>query len=80
MSAIFGFTFHIGRMTEVLTPDIYRAHWVYTIKVFKGTDSVVNTESFSSNISYQFFKTENLPMQNSYCDHRNFDSVNQPLA
>ncbi len=23
MSAIFGFTFHIGRMTEVLTPDIY---------------------------------------------------------
>ena len=26
MSAIFGFTFHIGRMTEVLTPDIYGAH------------------------------------------------------
>ncbi len=24
MSAIFGFTFHIGRMTEVHTPDIYR--------------------------------------------------------
>ncbi len=23
MSAIFGFTFHIGRMTEVLTPGIY---------------------------------------------------------
>ncbi len=23
MSAIFGFTFHIGRMTEVLTPYIY---------------------------------------------------------
>ncbi len=23
MSAIFGFTFHIGRMTEVRTPDIY---------------------------------------------------------
>ena len=23
MSAIFGFTFDIGRMTEVLTPDIY---------------------------------------------------------
>jgi hypothetical protein len=21
------------------------------------------------------FKTLNLPMQNSYCDHRNFDSV-----
>jgi hypothetical protein len=28
MSAIFGFTFHMGRMTEVLTPDIYRAHWL----------------------------------------------------
>ena len=27
MSAIFGLTFHIGRMTEVLTPDVYRAHW-----------------------------------------------------
>ena len=26
MSAIFGFTFNMGRMTEVLTPDIYRAH------------------------------------------------------
>ena len=23
MPAIFGFTFHIGRMTDVLTPDIY---------------------------------------------------------
>ncbi len=23
MSAIFGFTFHMSRMTEVLTPDIY---------------------------------------------------------
>ncbi len=28
MSAIFGFTFDIGRMTEVLTPDIYRAHCI----------------------------------------------------
>ena len=27
MSAIFGFAFHTGRMIEVLTPDIYRAHW-----------------------------------------------------
>ena len=26
-SAIFGFTFLLGRMTEVLTPDIYGAHW-----------------------------------------------------
>ena len=27
ISAIFGFTFLLGRMTEVLTPDIYGAHW-----------------------------------------------------
>ena len=27
MSAMFGFTFLHGRMTEVLTPDIYGAHW-----------------------------------------------------
>jgi hypothetical protein len=38
-----------------------------------------NTESVSSNISYKSFKTYNLPMHNSYCDHRNFDSVNQSL-
>ena len=34
MSAIFGFTFHIGRMTKVLTPDIYRAHWLRTASFF----------------------------------------------
>ena len=36
MSAIFGFTFHIGRMTEVLTPDIYiyRAHWLFQVFAF----------------------------------------------
>ncbi len=32
MSAIFGFIFHIGRMTEVLTPDIYRAHCLAYVK------------------------------------------------
>jgi hypothetical protein len=37
----------------------------------------LNSESVSSNISYKSFKIYNLPMQNSYCDHRNFDSVNQ---
>ena len=40
---------------------------------------VFKTESVPANISYKSFKTHNLPMQNSYCDHRNFDSVNQPL-
>ncbi len=29
MSAIFGFTFHIGRMTDVLTPDIYIYIYIY---------------------------------------------------
>ncbi len=32
MSTIFGFTFHMGRMTEVLTPDIYRAHYPLHMK------------------------------------------------
>ena len=35
------------------------------------TDSVLNSESVPSNISYKSFKTWNLPMQNSYYDHRN---------
>jgi hypothetical protein len=48
--------------------------------MFGGTDSVLNIESVPSNISYKSFKTQNLPMQNSYCDHRNFGSVNHALA
>jgi hypothetical protein len=36
----------------------------------EGTDSEFN-------ISYKPFKTQNLPLQNSSCDHRNFDSVNE---
>jgi hypothetical protein len=47
--------------------------------MFEGTYLVLNTESFSSNISYKSFKTYNLAKQNSYCDHRNFGSVNQTL-
>ena len=43
--------------------------------MFEVTDLMLNTESVPSNISYKSFKTKNLPMQNSYCDHRNFDSV-----
>jgi hypothetical protein len=42
--------------------------------MFEETDLVLNNESVSSKISYKSFKTYNLPnMQNSYCDHRNFD-------
>ena len=48
--------------------------------MFEETDSSFNTNSVPSNISYKSFKTYNLPLQNSYCDHRNFDSVNQPVV
>ena len=41
--------------------------------MFVGSDSVLKT-SVSSNTSYKSFKTQNLPLQNPYCDHRNFDS------
>jgi hypothetical protein len=44
--------------------------------MFEETDSVLNIKLVPSNISYKSFK-KLLPMQNSYCDHRNFDSVNQ---
>jgi hypothetical protein len=47
--------------------------------MFEETDLLLNTESISSNISYKSFKTYNLPMQNSYCDHRIFDSVDKTL-
>ena len=48
--------------------------------MFEGTVKLLNTESVNpSNISSQPFKTWNLPMPNSYCDHRNFYSVNQAL-
>ena len=46
--------------------------------MFEGTDLLFNTKPVCSNIPYQSFKTQNLPVQNSYCDHRNFDGVNQP--
>jgi hypothetical protein len=43
--------------------------------MLEGTDSVFNTVLVPSNISYKSFKTNyNLPMENSYCDDRNFDS------
>ena len=48
--------------------------------MFEVIDYVSNIKSVLSNISYKSFKTQNLPMQNSYCDHRNFDSVNQDLV
>ncbi len=48
--------------------------------MFKETDQSLNAESVPSNISYKSFRTQDLfPVQNSSCDHRNFDGVNQPL-
>ena len=44
--------------------------------MFKETDLVLDTVSVPSNISYRSFKTYNLPMKNSCCDHRNFNNVN----
>ena len=43
--------------------------------MFEETDLVLNKHRVPSNISYKTFETQNLTMQNSYCDHRNFDSV-----
>jgi hypothetical protein len=48
--------------------------------MFEGNDSMINTASVPSDISYKSFKTQNLQIQNSYCDYRNVDSVNQPSA
>ena len=64
MSAIFGFTFHMGRMTEVLTPYIYRAHWpaahesyllsknsLVTISVGKFSQCAATFNGFCSRVS-----------------------------
>jgi hypothetical protein len=48
--------------------------------MFGGTVKPLYTEPIPSKISYKSFKTQNLPVQNSYCDHRNFDSVDQALG
>jgi hypothetical protein len=37
--ASLGFTFLIDRMTEVLTPDIYRAHWSALVTIYQ-TDMI----------------------------------------
>ncbi len=47
MSAIFGFTFHMGRMTEVLTPDIYRAHWCMPSQLDQGLTQLVKGQDIN---------------------------------
>ena len=47
--------------------------------MFEGNDSVLNSDSVPSKLSYKSFRTLNLPLQNTSCDHRNFDSVNLSL-
>ena len=52
------------------------------LEMFKGTDSMLNTKLVPSNISCKFSKHIEFTVpiiHNSYCDHRNFDNVNQPL-
>ena len=44
--------------------------------MFEENDSVFNTKSVPSNISYKSFE---LPMQNYYSNHRIFDSVKQGI-
>ena len=46
------------------------------LEMFKGTDQAVKV---LLNTSYQSLKTQNLPLENSSCDHRNIDSANEPL-
>ncbi len=58
MSAIFGFTFHIGRMTEVLTPDIYRAHCTVPNLPYVGDCDLNIHNRFNSLLYYYFINDE----------------------
>ena len=60
MSAIFGFTFHIGRMTEVLTPDIY-IELTATIGPLSYTSSVYWTR-LSNDLSVASMQIKYFPM------------------
>ena len=48
ISAIFGFTFLLGRMTEVLTPDIYGAHCWKLASRHLGTPNLESNPPFYS--------------------------------
>ncbi len=52
MSPIFGFTFHIGRMTEVLTPDIYIELTVVTMGYFSNCARESQLKSMRSTSCY----------------------------
>jgi hypothetical protein len=49
-----------------IEPPLIECEWAFRIRAL-----VINSEPVLSNISYKSFKTCNLPMQNSHCDHRN---------
>ena len=67
VSAIFGFTFSRLSATKFsLQIYIYRAHWNW-----------LSVKLWVSFFKYFLQILQSLPIQNSYCDHRNFDSVNQ---
>ncbi len=57
MSAIFGLTFHIGRMTEVLTPDIYRAHWYCGVSDMLEEVSIFSSYNLYSVDTTRIFNT-----------------------
>ena len=48
--------------------------------MFEGTDSVLNTPSVPANISFTYPSEHRIYLCKipTACDHRNFDSVNQP--
>ena len=66
---MFGFTFLFGRMTEVLTPDIYGAHWYNQVEHATNHESKpkttdARTKSRFYTIRYTILKW--LRMANNY--------------
>jgi hypothetical protein len=57
----------------------FKLWWNFCLDLLSSKFWLIGEWSIASNISYKLFKTWNFCMQNSYCDRRNFDSVNQTL-
>ena len=65
----------------VFEMKILRVNFVHFFSlVYTGKVSVLTASQFRSFKHFlQIFQNLELPMQNSHCDHRNFDRVNQTL-
>jgi hypothetical protein len=65
----------------VFEMEILRVNFVHFFSlVYTGKVSVLTVNQFRSFKHFlQIFQNLELPMQNSHCDHRNFDRVNQTL-